>query len=239
MAEQNAITWGEQLLPGVEHTLAKYGVDPHAGIDAVVVGVALVAFAYVVGRPFRKGRMLEPKGKASYSFLGEVLVGGMLNMFNGIIRSGARPFFVLLGSFALFILANNLIGLIPGFHPPTSQYNVTVVMALMVFFTAHYTGIRQHKFGYVKKFLGPLVLIAPLIFPIEIISHLVRPLSLSVRLFGNITGDHQVVSVFSSLLAVGLPVPFMALGVLVSFLQAYVFVLLAAVYFQDALDHPH
>ena len=75
--------------------------------------------------------------------------------------------------------------------------------------------------------------------PIELISHLVRPLSLSIRLFGNMTGDHKVVAVFGSLLALGLPIPFMALGLFISFLQTFVFILLSAVYFQDALDHPH
>jgi F-type H+-transporting ATPase subunit a len=81
--------------------------------------------------------------------------------------------------------------------------------------------------------------LAPLMFPIELISHLVRPLSLAMRLFGNMTGDHKVVAVFTLLLPLGLPVPFMGLGVFVSCLQAFVFVLLSSVYFQDALDHPH
>ncbi len=75
--------------------------------------------------------------------------------------------------------------------------------------------------------------------PIELISHLVRPLSLSIRLFGNMTGDHKVVLVFGSLLALGLPIPFMGLGVFIAFLQAFVFILLSSVYFQDALEHAH
>jgi len=234
-----AITWGGLFLAPLEHLLAEYGVDPVAGIDALVVSVLLIAFAYFAGRPYRRTEMLEPEGRVSLGFVAEFIVGRLLNLFNGIIEHGARRLFFVLGTFSFFILANNLIGLIPGFNPPTDQYNVTVTLALITFVTAHTIGIRAHGFGYIKKFIGPLWWIAPLMFPIEIISHLVRPLSLSVRLFGNMTGDHKVVAVFSSLLALGLPIPFMGLGVFVAFLQTFVFILLSAVYFQDALAHPH
>jgi len=87
--------------------------------------------------------------------------------------------------------------------------------------------------------MGPVWWLSPLMLPIELISHLVRPVSLSVRLFGNMTGDHQVVLIFSSLVAFGLPIPFMGLGLFVALLQTFVFVLLSAVYFQDALEHAH
>ncbi|MCH8077262.1 MAG: F0F1 ATP synthase subunit A, partial [SAR324 cluster bacterium] len=151
----------------------------------------------------------------------------------------ARKLFFMLGTFAFFILGNNLIGLIPGFNPPTDQFNVTIVLALITFFTAHFIGIKTHGFAYIKKFLGPIWWIAPLMLPIELISHLVRPLSLSIRLFGNMTGDHKVVLVFTSLLALGLPIPFMGLGIFIAFLQTFVFILLSSVYFQDALEKAH
>ena len=236
---ETPITWGAFLLSDFEHLLAEYGVDPHAGIDAMVVSILLILFAYFAGRKFRKTEMLEPEGKVSLAFFAEFVIGGLLNLFNGIIQHGARNVFFVLGTFSFFILGNNLIGLIPGFNPPTDQFNVTIVLALITFFTAHFLGIKAHGFAYIKKFMGPLWWIAPLMLPIELISHLVRPLSLSIRLFGNMTGDHKVVAVFSSLLALGLPIPFMGLGVFISFLQTFVFILLSAVYFQDALDHPH
>lgn len=236
---EQPITWGALLLGGLEHRMAEYGIDPHAGIDALVVSVLLIGFAYVAGRKFRRSEMVEPEGKVSLSFVAEWIISSLLHLFNGIIAHGAHKLFFILGTFAFFILGNNLIGLIPGFNPPTDQFNVTIVLALMTFVTAHFIGIKTHGFGYIKKFMGPIWWIAPLMLPIELISHLVRPLSLSIRLFGNMTGDHKVVLVFSSLLALGLPIPFMGLGVFIAFLQAFVFILLSSVYFQDALEHAH
>jgi F-type H+-transporting ATPase subunit a len=87
--------------------------------------------------------------------------------------------------------------------------------------------------------MGPIWWLTPLMMPIEIISHLVRPVSLSIRLFGNMTGDHKVVAIFSSLVALGLPIPFMGLGLFVALLQTFVFVLLSSIYFQDAMEHAH
>ena len=232
------ITWAGYL-EGYEHLLAKYGVDPDPAINATFVSIMLIVFAFFAGRRFRKGEMAEPAGKMSLAYFAEFVIAGMLAFFNGIMEHGARQLFFILGTFSFFILGNNLIGLIPGFVTPTDQYNVTVVLALITFFTAHFIGIKTHGPAYIKKFMGPIWWIAPLMFPIEIISHLVRPLSLSVRLFGNMTGDHKVLVVFTSLVAVGLPVPFMGLGVFVSVLQAFVFVLLSCVYFQDAMEHAH
>jgi F-type H+-transporting ATPase subunit a len=234
-----SMTWGALLFGGLEHLLAEYGIDPHAGIDALVVSVLLILFAFVAGRRYRRSEMVEPEGRLSTAFVAEWTIARLLALFDGIISHGARNLFFVLGTFSFFILGNNLIGIVPGFNPPTDQYNVTIVLALITFVTAHYIGIKTHGFAYVKKFMGPIWWIAPLMFPIEIISHLVRPLSLSVRLFGNMTGDHQVVAVFSTLLALGLPIPFMGLGIFISFLQTFVFILLSAVYFQDALEHAH
>jgi len=237
--EEHGVTWGGVLLHPLQELMAKYGVDPHAGVDALVVSVLLIALAYFGGRRFRGKDDVEPSGKVSLSYMMEFILGGMLTFFDGIIEHGARKLFFLLGTLSFFILGNNWIGLVPGFGSPTDQYNVTVVLALMTFFTAHFIGIKSHGPAYIKKFMGPVWWMAPLMFPIEIISHLVRPLSLSMRLFGNMTGDHKVVGVFTALFFLGLPIPFLGLGIFVSVLQAFVFVLLSCVYFQDALDHAH
>jgi F-type H+-transporting ATPase subunit a len=234
-----AISWGALFFAPLEHLMAEWGIDPEAGIDALVVSVLLVLFAYFAGRKYRGTELLEPQGRITLGFVAEWSISVLMKQFGDVMEHGVREMFFVLGTFAFFILANNLIGQVPGFAPPTDQYNVTVTLALITFFTAHTIGLRTHGFAYIKKFMGPLWWMAPLMFPIEIISHLVRPLSLSVRLFGNMTGDHKVVAVFSSLLALGLPVPFMGLGVFVSFLQMFIFVILSAVYFQDALAHPH
>lgn len=236
---EHGITWAGLLFSPLEHLLAAYGIDPIAGVDALIVSTLLLIFAFVAGRRFRQEEMVDHGGQVSLAFIAEFTIARLQGLFDGIMVHGSRKVFFILGTFSFFILGNNLIGLVPGFNPPTDQFNVTVALALITFFTAHFLGIREHGFGYIKKFMGPLWWIAPLMLPIELISHLVRPLSLSIRLFGNMTGDHKVVLVFSSLLAVGLPIPFMGLGVFIAVLQTFVFILLSSVYFQDALDHPH
>ena len=236
---EHEITWGGLLLEPLQRWMASLGIDPEPATDALFAAATLIVLAWFGGRKYRRAALVEPDGKVNFAFVMETVVGRMLAFFEGIIHHGARDVFVLLGTFSLFILFNNLLGLLPGFNPPTDQFNVTVVLALMTFVTAHYLGIREHGWSYIKKFMGPVWWLAPLMFPIELISHLVRPLSLAMRLFGNMTGDHKVVAVFMMLLPLGLPIPFMGLGVFISFLQAFVFVLLSAVYFQDALEHPH
>ena len=234
-------TWAHFFFSGLEQPLVDLGIDPVPFLDLVMVAVFLISFAFFAGRPFRQTDLLEPSGKANFSNFTEVVVSAILNFLCGTIRHGvgARPILPLLGTYGLFILLLNLIGLVPGFNPPTDQFNVTIAFALIIFLMTHFMGIRQHGAGYIKQFFGPMPLLAPLMLPIEIVSHCVRPLSLSIRLFGNMTGDHKVVLIFTSIMAVGLPIPFMGLGILVSVLQAFVFVLLSAIYFELAMSEAH
>jgi len=237
----SGFTWAHFFFGGLEQPLIELGIDPSPFIDLVIVAIFLIIFAYFAGRPFRQTDLLEPSGKANFSNFVEVLVSAIANFLSDTIRHGvgARPILPLLGTYGLFILLLNLVGLVPGFNPPTDQFNVTIAFALIIFIVTHALGIRQHGAGYIKQFLGPMPLLAPLMLPIEIVSHCVRPLSLSIRLFGNMTGDHKVVLIFTSILAVGLPIPFMGLGILVSVLQAFVFVLLSAIYFELAMSEAH
>ncbi|MBS1255792.1 MAG: ATP synthase subunit a [Deltaproteobacteria bacterium] len=240
-AAEGAFTWSHFLLGWLELPLVELGIDPLPMLDLFIVAVALIVFAYIAGKPFRQTEMLEPSGRVNLQHFSEIVVSLILNFLSGIIRHGvgARPILPLLGTYALFILVLNLAGIVPGFNPPTDQFNVTIVFAVIVFIMTHVLGLRQHGAGYIKQFLGPMPLLAPLMFPIEIVSHCVRLLSLSIRLFGNMTGDHKVVMIFTSILAIGLPIPFMGLGVLVSVLQAFVFVLLSAIYFELAMSEAH
>ena len=234
-------TWSHFLLYSLEEPLVNLGIDPSPFLDFLIVAFFLIIFAYFAGKPFRQVVSREPTGKADLANFSEFLVSTILNFLSGIIRHGrgAKPILPLLGTYGLFILALNLVGLVPGFNPPTDQFNVTISFAFIIFLMTHFLGIRQHGASYIKQFLGPMPLLAPLMLPIEIVSHCVRPLSLSIRLFGNMTGDHKVVLIFSSILAVGLPIPFMGLGILVSVLQAFVFVLLSAIYFELAMSDAH
>ena len=234
-------TWSHLFFGWLENPLIKLGIDPLPMLDLLIIAFLIIVFAYFAGKPFRQNEMLEPSGQSNLSNFSEVLVSMIFNFLSSTIKHGigARPILPILGTYGLFILILNLCGLVPGFNPPTDQFNVTIAFAIIIFIITHYLGISQHGASYIKQFLGPMPLLAPLMFPVEIVSHCVRPISLSIRLFGNMTGDHKVVMIFSSILAFGLPIPFMGLGILVSVLQAFVFVLLSAIYFELAMSEAH
>ena len=139
----------------------------------------------------------------------------------------------------LFILVSNLTGLVPGFVPSTESINTNLAMGLMVYVIYNLAGIKEHGWAYVKQFLGPVWWLAPLFFCIEFISHLARPMSLSLRLYGNIFGDHLVLSVFTGLTWLVLPAFLLFFGLLVAVLQSFVFTLLTGIYLSLALSHDH
>jgi len=169
----------------------------------------------------------------------EVVVSGIENLLEETMGKEGRPYFPLIATFALFILVSNLIALIPGFYPPTANLNTNAALALTVFFMTHIVGVKEHGLAYLKHFMGPILWLAPLIFIIEIIGHLARPLSLSLRLFGNMYGHEIVLMIFIGLVPFILPVPMMLMGVLVAFIQTFVFTLLAMIYIAGALEEAH
>ncbi len=169
----------------------------------------------------------------------ETVILGIENMIVETMGEHGRPFFPLIATLAIFVLVSNLIGLIPGFFPPTANINTTAACAIIVFVSTHVVGIKHHGMGYVKHFLGPIWWLAPMIFFIEIIGHLSRPVSLTLRLFGNMNGHELVLMVFFALAPFFVPLPMMLMGVLVSFIQAFVFMLLAMIYIQGSLEHAH
>ena len=169
----------------------------------------------------------------------ETVILGIENMIVDTMGEHGRPFFPLIATLAIFVLVSNLIGLIPGFFPPTANINTTAACAIIVFVSTHVVGIKHHGMGYVKHFLGPIWWLAPMIFFIEIIGHLSRPVSLTLRLFGNMNGHELVLMVFFALAPFFVPLPMMLMGVLVSFIQAFVFMLLAMIYIQGSLEHAH
>lgn len=149
---------------------------------------------------------------------------------------GFTPYLMALG---LFILLCNLIGLIPGFESPTATPAVPLGCAVTSFVYYQFQGIRKHGPSYIKQFIGPMLLLAPIMLPIELISHVARMLSLTVRLFANMFAGDLVTLVFFSLVPLGIPVLFMGLHIFVSFLQAYIFVLLVTVYLAGAVSEAH
>jgi len=146
------------------------------------------------------------------------------------------PYLVTLG---LFILSCNLIGLVPGMESPTGVPVVPLGCALVTWFYYHIQGLRENGFGYIKHFMGPVWWLAPLMFPIEIFSHLARVLSLTIRLFANMFAGEMVTLVFFSLIPLGVPIIFQGLHIGVAFIQTYIFVLLACVYLSEATAHDH
>ncbi len=185
------------------------------------------------------GKMELVPGKAQNFW--EVIIDGLEGfMADNMGVEGARMMFPMLATFALYILVANMIGLMPGFMSPTSNLNITVGCTLIVFTTTHILGLKFHGAGYIKHFLGPIPWLIPLMFPIEVISHLARILSLSIRLFGNIMAKETLLGILFLLAgAYFAPLPILCLGVFVSIVQALVFLLLSILYFSAAMEHAH
>ena len=169
----------------------------------------------------------------------EVVVGSIETMLVDTMGDKGKQFFPLIATIFIFILLSNLMGLVPGFSGATANLNTTVSMALVVFVITHIVGVRTHGFKYVKQFLGPVWWLIPLMFPIEVISHLSRPLSLSVRLFGNMEGGHIVIAVLFILVPLLVPMPMFVLKILISGIQALVFTLLSMMYIAGAMEEAH
>lgn len=155
-----------------------------------------------------------------------------------------EKFYPLLGTIFLYIMTCNLFGLIPGFESPTSNINTTASMAVPVFFIYQFYGLKVHGAGYIKHFLGPIRSVAAIPFMIfmfflEIIGHLVRPITLSVRLFGNMMAKHLLLIILGILAPAIIPVAILGLGTLISFIQAYVFMLLTTLYLAGAVEEAH
>lgn len=151
--------------------------------------------------------------------------------------ANAKRYFPLIGGSAAFIFFSNVSGLIPGFPAPTSSLNVTLGCALLVFISFNYYGIKENGWGYIKHMAGPKWYLAPLIFPIEVVSTCIRPVTLSVRLMVNIAADHLIAAVFAGIVATLLPLPVMFLGLLVIVVQTLVFCLLSCIYIGLATEH--
>jgi F-type H+-transporting ATPase subunit a len=168
----------------------------------------------------------------------------MVNEFVGdqsesIIGHGYERFVSYITALFLFILACNLIGLVPGFESPTANVVVPLGFALVTFAYYHYHGIRANGFAYFKQFLGPVWWLYPLMLPIEIISHCARVLSLTVRLYANMFAGDLVTLAFFSLIPIGIPLVFLSLHFFVAGIQAYIFMVLASVYLSMAVSHDH
>ena len=211
---------------------------PHHVSNAIIVIVLLMIIAILGSRALRKEskRYFIPEGRLTFRSAGEMIVEGILNIVKENMGPRGPEFMMIIGTLALFIFLSNILGLIPGFHSPTENINTTAACAITVFVLTHYYGVREHGIKYLKQFTGPVIWLVILMLPIELIGHIVRPVSLSIRLFGNIFGDHTAVAIFFSLVPLLLPLPMMVLGLLVAIIQTFVFILLSMTYFSLAIE---
>jgi F-type H+-transporting ATPase subunit a len=215
-------------------------VLPQHTMTALLVTVSLIVLALIGRHSLQRAfDPAVPEAQLTVRNLLELLVEFVTGLVDGIIGKQGRKFVPLFGCFFIFILTANLMGLIPGFSPPTSDINTTLGLGIVSFLAYNVFGVRAHGAGYVKHFLGPVLFLAPLFVILEGVSHLVRPVSLSLRLFGNMFGDHLAVEIFTDLTKIGVPVAFYLLGALVALIQAFVFTLLSVIYVAMAISHDH
>jgi F-type H+-transporting ATPase subunit a len=217
------------------HVHVKYPQTPIDNVFAMEIAVALVLLLFFVA----VRTTLSVEKPRAVQHVAEMLHGLVSDQAESIIGHGYERFVPYVTVVFIFILLCNVIGLIPGFITPTGKPYVPLGLAALTFLYYQYQGIRANGFGYIKQFLGPIWWIAPLMLPIEIISHLARVLSLTVRLYANMFASDMVILVFFSLIPILGSVPFLALHLGVSIIQAVVFMLLTLIYLSQATSHEH
>jgi len=203
----------------------------------VIYSWVCIAILIILGTLGTKSISLIPN---KFQNVLELAVSGLEEFMVSITGDEGRWFFPFIGTIFLYIFVCNIMGLIPGFFPPTANLNTTLSCALLVFAFTHVIGIKYHGVKYIKHFTGPIWWMIPIIMPIEIIGHFARVLSLSFRLFGNLMGHELVLTILFFLAgAFFAPLPIMVLGILVAVIQAFIFYMLSTMYFTEAMEHSH
>ena len=219
--------------------LGLFGVkvaDPsHLVPDYIVMAfIVAVVLSLVLGLASRKLSLIPSKRQAAL----ELIVGLFEGLIMDTIGEQGKKYLPVIGSVGIFVFSCNMVGLIPGFMSPTSKINATLGCAMVVFTYYHWQGMKaQGVFKYLKTFAGPIPAIAPLMLPIELISHFSRPVSLSLRLFGNIFAEDLLILIMASIIPFFLPLPFMIMAIFTSLIQSFVFVLLSCIYIAGAVSH--
>jgi len=237
---ENAHAFGQSFLG--HQPVSVHGIEPLVGSLGVMVLIVVLTLAV---RPAlaAKGKAVLPEANLTLRTFFEVWIGywyGLVKDMMGPKR--AKRYFPIIGSLSLFIVFSNFIGMIPGFTPPTSNWNVTLGCALVVFVMFNYYGIQANGLAYVKHLFGPwmgwpLAPVNVLLFVVETFSLLIRPLTLSIRLMLNMAVDHLLVTIALGMIALFLPVPVMVLGLLVCIVQVLVFCILTSIYIALATEH--
>jgi F-type H+-transporting ATPase subunit a len=227
--------------PFVTSTMRQFGIEPRYPSAPITnfVAMELLVFALLVVFFLIVRARLSVDKPGNMQHVVEMLQEYVSTQANDIIGHDYKPFVPYVMAIGYFILLANLIGLVPGFESPTANPAVPLGCALCTWVYYHYHGIRHHGFGYIKQFLGPVWWLAWLIFPIEIISHLARVMSLTVRLYANMFAGDMVTLLFFSMVPLLLPVLFLGLHLGVSLIQTLIFVMLTMVYLGGAVGEEH
>jgi F-type H+-transporting ATPase subunit a len=227
---------------GIGFDKSKDVIPTHLVMALIVTAIVILLFKLTVKKtaPGSAGErsMISSPNKM------QIVVEGYYKFYRDLvddmIGKEGRKFIPALFTLGTFIAVSNLLGLFPEMGSPTANINVTVGCAIFIFMYYHYQGVKKHGFlGYLKTFLGPVWWLGWLFLPIEIVSHLSRPLSLSMRLFGNIFGEDLVIIIIASLVPFVAPMPVMGLAIFTSLLQAYIFVMLSSIYLAGAIASEH
>lgn len=236
----------EQLVPAADPATVEHHVTL---VSVLVVAVGLLLAGVAARARLRSApNALIPEKRLTLRTFFELLTQFIVDLGDSTMGKENRRYLPFVATLFIFILSMNMLGLVPGFVMPTHRVAINAGLALLVFFFYNFWGIREVGIvAYLKHLWGPIFFVGFLLFPIEIISHLIRPLSLTLRLFGNMTGDHMVLGVFTDLtrniyaggvfIPVPAPVIFYFLGTVVCFIQAFVFTLLTMIYIRLAVAH--
>lgn len=208
-----------------------YPIPTHVWFTWMAMAILIIA-----GLLVRRKLTLVPGGMQNFF---EIIIGGMEDFVVANIGEKGRQFMPILATIFLFVATMNYIGLMPGCDAPTANINTNAAMAIFVFAYYNYVGIKIWKLGYIKHFLGPMPALSPLMLVLELISHCARPLSLTLRLFGNIRGEEIVLVLLFMLAPVVSTVPMYFLFFLAKSIQALIFFMLTMIYLKGSVEHAH
>ncbi len=222
-----------QLIPGVAHS--------QIHIATLLVAAGLLFLIAFIGRvALGTGEnSITPASKFGVRAIFETITEFIVGLIDMVVGEHGRRLTPLFATLFFYVWINNLLGLVPGMTPATDNLNTTIAIGIFTFLAYNYLGLKEHGIKYLKHFLGPVIYMAPLMLLIELVSHIIRPFSLGLRLQGNMVGDHTVLSIFLDLAPYGVPVLFYGLGIFVSTMQAFVFTMLSMIYVSMAVAHDH
>jgi F-type H+-transporting ATPase subunit a len=230
MEHESSILYGpvNALWHSVQHRFA-WDIPDHVIMALLVLVISAIVFPLA-------SRRISRDNPGAFQHMLEMVVGGVKDLLHDIIGHHGDRYLYIIGGFMVFIFISNIFGLFFFLQPPTSNVNTTFALSISAFLYFNTEGIRrQGLWHYLKHFMGPLPLLAPFMFPIEMIGNFARILSLGMRLFGNILGEHTATGIFMGMLPFVLPWPMMGLGIFGAFLQTFVFIMLTMVYISGAI----